>query len=261
MSTVVHISDLHFGKLAAVTIDPLLDRIRALEPSVVVVSGDLTQRARTAQFRAAGEFLDRIPCKHRVVVPGNHDIPLWNPWRRFVNPRRDYRRYICAEQFPVYTDDNMVIVGLDTARSFTFSGGRVNAEQLVRVRSIFATHPQDRCRIVAAHHPFVVPEACQDEKIVGRSEQALSGLLEDNVDLLLTGHRHLTWTSLLGTRLLTIHSGTATSTRTRGEPNAFYELQINSIEIKAYPWHWQEQAGCFTRGAEGVHHPRISPGS
>ena len=86
MRTLVHLSDLHFGRVDEALLEPLIESVRAAKPDVVVVSGDLTQRARTGQFRDAAAFLARLPSP-QIVVPGNHDVPLHNMLARFPDPR------------------------------------------------------------------------------------------------------------------------------------------------------------------------------
>ncbi|MEJ7616545.1 MAG: metallophosphoesterase [Pyrinomonadaceae bacterium] len=99
MRTLIHLSDVHFGRVDYSLIDPLVKFVNELRPHVVVVSGDLTQRARAAQFKEARAFLDRLP-KPQVVVPGNHDVPLYNVFARFLKPLDNYRRYISDDLLP-----------------------------------------------------------------------------------------------------------------------------------------------------------------
>src|SRR3954470_9400307 len=96
MRTLVHLSDLHFGRVDPALLDPLRELVQALAPDLVVVSGDLTQRARTEQFEAARGWLDSLPGP-QIIVPGNHDIALYNVFRRFVHPLKRYKRYITDE--------------------------------------------------------------------------------------------------------------------------------------------------------------------
>jgi predicted MPP superfamily phosphohydrolase len=124
MRTIVHLSDLHFGRVNPALIDPLITTVREVGPDLVAISGDLTQRARSYQFRQARAFLDALP-KPQIVVPGNHDVPLHNIFARFFEPLTKYKRYITDDLQPVYQDEEMVIVGVNTARSLVFKGGRV----------------------------------------------------------------------------------------------------------------------------------------
>src|SRR4029077_8283305 len=111
MRTIVHLSDVHFGRVNATIVDPLEAAIRAIAPDLVTVSGDFTQRARRSQFRAARAFLDRLPTP-QLVVPGNHDVPLFNLPARFLDPFGGYRRYISPDLEPAYQDDELIVVGL-----------------------------------------------------------------------------------------------------------------------------------------------------
>src|SRR5436190_18217785 len=116
MRTLLHLSDLHFGRVDPVLLEPLGAFARELAPDVVVVSGDLTQRARSEQFRQARRFLDGQPSP-QIVVPGNHDVPLRNPFARFIAPLRKYRRYISDDLEPSFVDEEIAVVGINSARS------------------------------------------------------------------------------------------------------------------------------------------------
>src|SRR5438045_6660149 len=128
MRTVVHVSDLHFGRIDRTLVEPLIATIQALHPHVVAVSGDLTQRAREREFREARLFLDRLPSP-QIVVPGNHDVPLHNVFKRFVDPLKVYRRCISDNLAPFYADEEIAMAGVNTERSLRWKGGRINSEQ------------------------------------------------------------------------------------------------------------------------------------
>src|SRR5450759_3359106 len=134
MRTLIHLSDLHFGRVDEAIIQPLIERINTIEPDLVVVSGDLTQRARTKQFKQARRFLDALP-QPQIVVPGNHDIPLHDIFSRFMRPLQKYQRYVTNDLDPVYVDDEIAVLGINTARSLTFKDGRVNEEQIANLRA------------------------------------------------------------------------------------------------------------------------------
>src|SRR5471030_3362505 len=133
MRTLVHLSDLHFGRVDPALLEPLRRRVLGLAPDVVVVSGDLTQRAKTEEFKAARAFLDTLPGP-QIVVPGNHDIPLYNVASRFLTPLRKYTRYVTLDLTPEYVDEEIAVLGINTARSLTFKDGRINREQIEQVR-------------------------------------------------------------------------------------------------------------------------------
>src|SRR6476469_10074318 len=147
MRTIVHVSDLHFGRVDAVLLDPLVATVSAARPDVVAVSGDLTQRARSNQFIEARAFLDRLP-DPQIVVPGNHDVPLYDVLRRFAAPLRRFRRYITEDPAPFFRDDEIAVIGLNTARSLTFKGGRLNEDQVRVVQRSFAGIAPSVLRVV-----------------------------------------------------------------------------------------------------------------
>ena len=132
MRTLAHLSDLHFGRVDPELLAPLAALVSELAPDVVVVSGDLTQRARPAEFQAARRFLNELPAP-QIVVPGNHDVPLYNIFQRFLQPLDKYRRYITPDLAPMYLDDEIAVVGINTARSLTFKDGRIGREQIAGV--------------------------------------------------------------------------------------------------------------------------------
>ncbi len=142
MRTIVHLSDLHFGRLDPRMVAPLVAAVDAVGPDLVAVSGDLTQRARRSQFADAHAFLAalRFP---RLVVPGNHDVPLYDIFTRFLRPLARYRRFIAADLEPVFADEEIIVIGLNSARSLTFGRGRLNALQIARARERLREAPSE----------------------------------------------------------------------------------------------------------------------
>jgi predicted MPP superfamily phosphohydrolase len=121
MRRLVHISDLHFGQLRTDLLDSLSFEIQRCEPHLIIVSGDLTQRAKPAQFRQARCFLDQLNFP-KLVVPGNHDIPLGNLWLRMTNPLSRYQHFISENLTPSFEDEMISVQGLTTAHGRTIAG-------------------------------------------------------------------------------------------------------------------------------------------
>jgi 3',5'-cyclic AMP phosphodiesterase CpdA len=117
--TLVHLSDLHFGRVDPRILPPLLAAVAAAEPDLVVISGDFTQRARVREFKDAASFLAKLP-QPQLLVPGNHDVPLYDLMRRWLAPLRRYRHYITDDLAPFYADKEIAILGINTARALTF---------------------------------------------------------------------------------------------------------------------------------------------
>jgi 3',5'-cyclic AMP phosphodiesterase CpdA len=244
MRTLVHLSDLHFGRVDQTLLNPLRQLIERIDPDVLVVSGDLTQRARAEQFEEARAFLDTLP-RPQIIVPGNHDISLYNVFRRFVKPLERYKRYITDDLDPAYIDEEIAVLGVNTARSFTIKDGKVSRDQLDVVRKQLDGLPASVTRIIVAHHPFDLPEHFEEQDLVNRAPRAMQAFSECGVDILLGGHMHASHAGSTAARYqmseyaaLVVQAGTATSTRGRGEVNSFNVLRVEpeKVEIDRYGW-------------------------
>ncbi len=262
MKTVAHLSDLHFGREVPAIADALVDELHAVRPALVVVSGDLTQRARRSQFRAARDFLARLPAP-RLTVPGNHDIPLYDAFRRFARPLNRFRRFIFDDPSPFYRDDEIAVAGVNTARSLAFKGGRISIEQIAQLRARLQPLPRSLLKVVVTHHQFVPRPGQPVKNVVGRADLALEALDACGVDLLLAGHLHSGFAGDTRTHapmrnsLVVAQCGTSISNRVRGEPNGYnvLELERDCIRISMRSWSgtgFAEAArSCFVRGDGG----------
>ncbi len=256
MRTIVHVSDLHFGAVDPTLLSPLREAILSVSPDVLVVSGDLTQRARKSQFQAARAYLATFDLP-QIVVPGNHDIPLYDLARRFFSPLTRFRKFISDEPLPVFFDDEIAIVGVNTARSLTFKGGRINVAQVRAIADRFEGLPEAVTRIVVTHHPFEVPPGGDESDVLGRAPMAMAEFARAEVDVFLSGHLHLSNTvttaqryRIEGFAAIVVQAGTATSTRERGEQNAFNVLRIGRNDLHIQTLAWAPSQGAYLPSAE-----------
>lgn len=249
MARLIHLSDLHFGAHDVRLVDAVAERVDEEKPDLVVISGDFTQRARTEQFKEACDFLERLrEAGHDVLaVPGNHDVPLYDVFRRFLSPLTRYKRYIDDTLCPMYDLPGVAVLGINTARSLTFKDGRISHEQMRFIRETFDRTDPDSLRVLVTHHPlFALPvgETGDVERAAGRSELALDAAADAGVDMLLAGHHHTASTYSardLVTRAgpaLVVQAGTATSTRLRDEEQSFNRIDIEaeSVTLTLQTW-------------------------
>ncbi len=245
MRTLAHISDLHFGREDPVVVEGLLRSLEEAKADVIVVSGDLTQRAKKKQFRAAKAFLAEMPKVPRVVVPGNHDVSTTNLFERVVRPLKRYRRFISQDLTPFWSDAEVAIAGINTVRLMSTKDGRMNRVQVEKACGQFATAAGAAVKVVVTHHPIDVAADDLKHPTLTRSKMAMARFAECGVDLFLSGHLHvgLTLSSsvrypLAGYSAVVVHAGTAVSTRTRKEANGWNLIRVSEggIFVQRMVW-------------------------
>jgi 3',5'-cyclic AMP phosphodiesterase CpdA len=230
------------------------------KPDVVVLSGDLTQRAKAYQFELARRFVDQIPVP-TLVVPGNHDVPLYRFWERAFNPYGAYRKHFADELEPIYRDDYLLIVGINTAFGWTLKEGRITTQRLLEVARTFEEVPESVFKIVVAHHHMIPPPNFGTQRVLGNAYEAIDLFSQVGVDLILSGHLHQAY---IGSSeefyprgrppVVIVHSGTTTSNRGRGmerERNTcnWITATDRTIEVQRFRWH-----GSLERFAEQSRH-------
>jgi len=259
MARIAHLSDIHFGANDPKIVAATEAWLHARQPDLIIISGDFTQRARIDQFKAASAYINRLRSRgHKVLtVPGNHDIPLYDVITRFTAPLHRYKRYIDSTLCPWFENDEVAVLGLNTARSLTIKDGRINHDQIELMRQHFSAVPKHKTRILVTHHPlFAMPigHGTELSEAVGRHDDAVKAACEAGVHIALAGHFHRTYAESARKMVakagnaLVIQAGTATSTRLRNdEPQSFnwiHAERSNEIELQVVVW---EGAG-FQRG-------------
>lgn len=246
MRKIIHLSDLHFGTEIPERVAILLDDIHQMKPDVIVVSGDLTQRALTLQFSAAQKFLYELKQYPVISVPGNHDIALYNMMERFFYPYYKYNRWIKSEFGMEYSDDYFAILGINSVTPFKVMGGFVTEQQLNLVKTYFQSH-QQKIKIIVMHHNLIHSVR---HKIINDADKIIDVFASCAVDLVLCGHIHSAHLEQikrneLKHNLHVITAGTAISTRTI-EPNSYNLITFSN-----------EHSKCITRGFQNGHFESI----
>jgi len=271
--TLMHISDLHAGRpFNPEKADLIVREAQELQPDLMVLSGDMVQRADfRRQWRQIRAFIDRLP-EPRLIVPGNHDIPRFDQIRRFVWPFRRYQEYISPDLEPIFECEGLVVIGVNTVRSFTIEGGKLDRRKIARLEERLKRFPDRVCKVVVMHHHVVMPPGPPDQRkdvIVGAKE-TLAALDRGGAELVLCGHIH---TSYIGNTLEfdpslrqgTIIAQCGTSTSRRGRlwhrgKNSFNVIEIEDQAIRISQRMFLEDAARFVPVSEHVF-PRRSGGA
>lgn len=223
MSVLLQISDTHFGTEQPQVVEALVALSARQQPNLVVLSGDITQRARPAQFRAAKAFVERLGAPV-LAIPGNHDIALFDLWARLTRPYARYAKAFGTELEPVHASQDWLVVGVNTIRPWRHKNGEVSAAQIDRVAKLLRAASPAQLRVVVVHQPLAVTEARDRTNLLRGHGDAVRAWAAAGADLLMGGHIHLPYTMALpgwARELWVVQAGTAVSSRTRrGVPNS-----------------------------------------
>jgi 3',5'-cyclic AMP phosphodiesterase CpdA len=230
MTVLLHISDTHFGTEVPRVVAALQALVRTQPPDAVVLSGDITQRARSAQFAAARAFCDSLGVARWLTLPGNHDIPLYNVAARLFTPYAGYKACFGDVLEPELEFADVLLVGVNTTRPRRHIDGEVSSRQINRVVRRLHGARREQLRVVVTHQPACV---LRDEDAHDRlhgGEAAIQSWSRAGADLVLGGHIHLPYVSDTCARahagtprpMYCVQAGTALSRRVRhGSPNSF----------------------------------------
>jgi 3',5'-cyclic AMP phosphodiesterase CpdA len=264
--TILHLSDLHFGwPLRPAVASQLLKEAHALAPDLVILSGDLTQRGLPHQFIAARRWLDGL-ARPLLVVPGNHDVPLFNPVLRFSAPLKRYQQHIAEDSEPVFQDESLLVIGLSSARGRTIQDGWLLPPQLARARALIASRQPGQAVVVVVHHHFLSPPGAHQKTILNAPE-LLRTFDQWGVDVVLVGHTHQAWVQRTAGGLLLIQAGTATSRRGKGTDrgqNNYHLIATDDCRLEVVRQQYCPAEGRFVESWRGtferrsIQHPALS---
>jgi 3',5'-cyclic AMP phosphodiesterase CpdA len=259
MLTLLHISDVHFGPpFVPVVGESVVRAAHQLQPDIIVLSGDFTQRAKQNEFEAAAAWIARLPAVPTVTVPGNHDVPLYRIFERLFDPYRHYRTYISDELDSVIRHERAVIVALNTTHPLrALVNGRIRQRQLDFAAAAFEAADPALSRIIVAHHHFAPAPDYEGGQVMPRAREAIDRFTALKVDMILGGHLHRAY---IGNSLdvypgfdrdhgiIIVQSGTSTSRRGRArerEKNSFNLVRVGDEVIRITHYMFFDEPGGF----------------
>ncbi len=255
MSLLLQISDPHFGTEQATVVEALVDMAQSVKPDALVLSGDITQRARRSQFESARAFFRRLSGPPLLALPGNHDIPLFNLAARIFRPYGNHRRAFGAQLEPELDTPELLAIGVNTTRAWRHKDGAVSSAQIERVSRRLRRARREQLRIVVTHQPLHVPNLRDVHNLLHGREAAAHAWADAGADLVMGGHIHLPYVRPLRERyadlprdVWCVQAGTAVSSRIRSEaPNSVnllrYEAHVHPPRCTVERWDYRADAG------------------
>jgi 3',5'-cyclic AMP phosphodiesterase CpdA len=222
MSVVLHISDTHFGTEQPAVVEALVQLAHCQSPDLVIFSGDITQRAQRSEFAAARKFMDRLNAPASLVIPGNHDIPLFDVFSRVFMPYARYSSAFGKELEPVYESADLLVISVKTTRRYRHIEGEVSKRQMNEVARRLRLARPGQLRIVVTHQPVHVTKEEDEKNLLNGFNEAIYSWAGAGVDLILGGHIHRPSVSALHEKMphfpghaWAVQAGTALSNRIR----------------------------------------------
>lgn len=240
----LHLSDLHFGRVHHDILQSLEDFMSQLldPPHLVILTGDLTQRARKEQFLEAKVFLEKLPCPV-FLVPGNHDVPLYNLFLRFFQPYKKFRKYLKPWTEVFYEDDYVAVFGLWTVDNLKIEEGKIPSEQLQMAEEKFRNVKPEKVKILAFHHPILKSQRSREKELLNR-------IMKIKPDLMMWGHDHQSGAQYCREEdqkfPVLVAAGTTISSRTRQEANSFNWIKLEGPRVEVSTYAFDSEMKQFT---------------
>jgi len=254
MSVLLQLSDPHFGTEQAPVVEALARLSQQQQPDLLVLSGDITQRASCEQFRVARTFIDRLGTPV-LAIPGNHDIPLFNLVSRFLHPYARYGEAFGENLEPVHSSPDLLVVCVNTTRWYRHKNGEVSLDQIERVATLLEGASADQLRLVVVHQPVAVLRSEDEHDQLRGYAAALERWAGSGCDVVLGGHIHLPYVMALpalARPMWAVQAGTSVSCRVRdGFSNSVNLLRWGGDAPKGRclieQWDYAHQTNAFAR--------------
>lgn len=252
-TSVLHISDPHFGTERPEVLEALHAFMARCRFELIVLSGDVTQRARRTQFEAARRFIAQLPAPV-LIVPGNHDLPLFDVMSRWLRPYGNYRYAMGSSLEPEYESDRVLAIGINSTRPGRHKDGEVSREQIARVADRLARARSDQLKLVVLHHPVRAKVESDLSNLLHNRDDAVAAWVGAGADLLLAGHIHLPYVMPLarghGRAAWAVQAGTVLSSRVRGDVDNSFNLIVHHPHDPAEPcrverWDYDRETRAF----------------
>src|SRR5918996_75252 len=262
---VLQVSDLHAGTREEPEVEgDLRSLVAQTAPELVVASGDLSHRNRREEHERAARLLRSLG-RTLLVIPGNHDIPRWPPWR-FTSTFDEFLRF-WPELEPVYRSEGLAVVGLNSVRPWKQQGGALRESQFQPVARAFADAPAGALKMVALHHHLLGAPWRSVKRTIANRSSVLGALVDAGAELIVSGHVHqsaagerrefeVVGGEVHGTTVITAPGLGQPRPKRRGEARGLhlFEIDERSIRVMTYAWaepRWGQIADRrFPRGLE-----------
>jgi len=233
MMRIIHISDLHFGMHRANLIEYFLTDLTEINPDVIVISGDLTQRALTEQYRLLQSFLKRLPVQ-ALIVPGNHDIPFYSPLIRLFNPFKQYKKYVSSELTSAFANEKLNILGVNSVTPYKIKDGKLSEETIQRIKTHFKAI-DGRLNILFFHHNLNYFSGMHHP--LNNAPEFIDYLKESPIHIVCTGHLHYANVTVITKKTLPhlcaiLHAGTLLCQRSKDGFNSYYVIEVDGLQCK-----------------------------